>query len=181
MEFWRVLFLIGVALLTQACSLRLIESYDPELEKGIAEYHSATVEYLSKIKQNAGAQENSYSSAISQEFYAASSAKLSSLVVRAETSTGPRCIPQQLGFLEAHLKALPPAVADLLPPTPSELDLSGRTCTAVALRVLQGDQKIMQRMHERSGRMGTFRAQLWSDLTEDAARIALTIVKSTKL
>src|SRR3954454_12198407 len=74
---------IGVA----GCSFRFLESYDPAIESGISEYHKNTIEYLNRISQNPSSDENSYTSPVSQTYYAPSAAKLSDLVVKADTNS----------------------------------------------------------------------------------------------
>jgi hypothetical protein len=177
----RAFLVILLSVVVQGCAFRFLESYDSAIETGISDYHKSTIDYLTRITQDTGAPENSYSSSASQTYYASSAAQLSDLVVRADTNAGPKCLPSQLDLLSGYVqKAVASASKGAPKSTLADVDLSAGTCTAVAVRVMQADHKRMQAMHQRRKQLGTFNAQLWSDLVEDSTRMALVIVKATK-
>jgi hypothetical protein len=178
----RVLLLVVVAVGAQACSFRFLESYDESIESGISDYHKSTIDYLTRITQNAAAPENSYTSPASQTYYATSAAKLSDLVVKARTNSGPTCLPDQQSLLNPFIqRAIAQTPSDpKLNILQADVSLSAGTCTTVAVLVMKANHQRMQNMHQRRSQMGKSNAQLWSDLMEDSTRVALLIVKATK-
>jgi hypothetical protein len=177
----RALLIVVVAAALQACGFRFLESYDASIESGVSDYHQSTIDYLSRIIQNPSAPENDYTSPASQTYYASSTAQLSDLVVKADTDAGPKCLPDQLNVLEGYVqKTVANATKNAATSGIADVELSAGTCTAVAMRVMQADHKRMQAMHQRRKLLGTFNAQLWSDLVDDSTRVALVIVKATK-
>jgi hypothetical protein len=174
-----VVVLLGLAV--AGCGFRFLETYDSTIESGISDYHKSTIDYLTRIVQNPTAPENDYTSAASQKYYAASAAQLADLVVRADTNSGPRCVPDQLTYLTSYVQsATAHTSASVATYTKADVNLAAGTCTAVALRIVQADHKRMQSMHQRRTLLGKYNAQLWSDLVGDSTRMALVIVKATK-
>ena len=161
--------------LVSCTSLKLTDSYDPQIEKVVNDYHEKVVAFVTKMELNVGLQEGEFSNSDVIDFYARSQGQLTNLVVRAEAvSTVNSCTPGKL-----LTSAIPQFVTSVNEQTSiaglqvDSIDLNSGSCTVVVLKSLLADQLALQAAHKKNKFLRPPLSTLHLGLIEDGTRLAL--------
>jgi hypothetical protein len=203
---WRPLrFLTGAllaALLAASCTtLQLVESYDPQIEKTLNEYHTDFITFVALMERSANTPEGAYSSDIAQKFYAKAAGLLANLVVRAEANNpGATCLPSSV--VASGLGSLLSRTVEAIPETNSgiaEIDALGAeikeaaqefsqgtselsigSCTVVVLKALQLNNAIFESIHKDERFLQPPVSTIGADIISDGVRLGIIVEQSKK-
>jgi len=139
-----------------ACTVHLVSDYDEQIDAGLSELNTDVTAFVNKMIASAGQPAGTYDA--NKDFYTTASAKMDTLIVRAQAHKALDSCPSTELVKQALAKVAPPAASNSPIPLPDVSQALAQVpkddCSVVLLQLIKQGLGQLETFHRAQGALG---------------------------